>query len=289
MFDTPIPRAAFSTLSVLTIAYGTVMTVLWGAQDSFIFPSRHGAVPVTAFPGWRRDTVEVDGFGAQAFLVGEHPETAAGQPVLLFLHGNGTSANISAHNAAGALATRGFRVVVAEYPGYSGNPGAPSDVALLRTAEALATYIRRNWPDRLLAVVGESIGSHPAIHLAATRQANLLVVDSGFTSLTNTTRNHFPWVVGIESLLSYPMDNVAAIRAARGPMPPSLFLTSSHDMVVPVHMGEELAALVPGSRLVRSPLLTHGVLWQDPQMADATVAWLREVTAPAAATSTQAP
>ena len=280
-----ISRSAFLTVPI--IAYGGVMTMLWGAQDSLIFPFRHETVPVAAVEGWRRETVEVNGFGTQAFLVGEHDETAEGQPVLLFLHGNGVSANISAQHAAGELAARGFRVVVAEYPGYSGNPGAPSEAALLRTGEALATYVRRNWPDRPLAVVGESIGSAPAIHLAATGRADLLVVDSGFTSLTETTRNHFPWVVGIKNLLSHPMDNMAAIRSAGGRMPPSLFLTSSHDMVVPVHMGGELSALVPGSLLVRSPLLTHGVLWQDPRMSDVTATWLRERTAPTATPASQ--
>ena len=140
-------RISKGFLLAMAFLYGFAMLGLWYAQESFLFSRRHEASPVVADVGWRRETVTVLGLGEQAFLVGEHQERE-GLPVVLFLHGNSTSANLAASRGALALAVRGFRVVVGEYPGYAGNPGVPSEAGLRANAEAMAAFARRTWPGR---------------------------------------------------------------------------------------------------------------------------------------------
>ncbi|MBP0491909.1 alpha/beta hydrolase [Pararoseomonas indoligenes] len=259
---------------LLLVAVAPVVTV-WAMQERFLFPARHNGQPVAAAGIWQMERLEVPGSGRLAFLFAD-AATDPGAPVLLFLHGNGSRAAWSAMDTE-SLARAGIPVVAAEYPGYSGNPGAPSEASLRATAEAMAAWARARWPGRRLAVLGESIGSAPAIHLAATGRADLLVIDSGFTSMSATIRVHLPWLPAVGLLNRHPMDGIAAIRAAiraGRSMPPTLVMVSAADPVVPTAMGEALAAAIPGSTLHRSGWSGHPVIHGDPRAREVLLDWL---------------
>ncbi|MCR0981698.1 alpha/beta hydrolase [Roseomonas pecuniae] len=261
---------------LLLVVVAPIVTV-WAMQERFLFPARHNAVPVAASGIWQVGHVEVPGSGRLAFLFADPGHDLGhdpGAPVLLHLHGNGSRAGWSAMDTED-LARAGVPVVAAEYPGYSGNPGAPSEASLKATAEATAAWARARWPGRHLAVLGESIGSAPAIHLAATGRADLLVIDSGFTSMTETIRIHLPWLPAVTWLNRHPMDGIAAIRAAAKALPPTLVMVSAADPVVPVAMGEALAAAIPGSTLHRSGWSGHPVIHGDPRARAVLLEWLR--------------
>ncbi|MBP0446878.1 alpha/beta hydrolase [Roseomonas sp. SSH11] len=267
-----LARIAILAVLLLVLLVLAPAVTLWAMQERFLFPVRHGDTPVAASGIWRTGHVELPGAGRIAFL---HADTGANPeaPVLLYLHGNASSAALAATITTG-LAEAGIPVVAAEYPGYSGNPGAPSEAALKATAEATAAWARARWPTRRLAVLGESIGSAPAVHLAATGVADLLVIDSGFTSMTETIRQHMPWLPGLAWLNRHPMDSIGALRAAASRLPPTLVMVSAEDSVVPTAMGEALAAAIPGSRLVRSEWSGHPVLYGDPPSRQLLLRWL---------------
>ncbi len=259
-------------LAAVTLFALTAVGALWAGQERLLFPFRHGGTPVAAEGGWLVGRVEVPGAGPIAFLHAEG-DADASRPVVLFLHGNGSSARWTAGIMA-PVVRAGFPVVAAEYPGYSGNPGAPTEASLRATAEATAAWARARWPGRPLAVIGESIGSAPAVHLAVTGVADRLVLDSGFTSVTEAIRHHLPWLPGAARLNRHPMDNLGAIRAAAAALPPTLVLLSAEDRVVPTTMGERIAAAVPGSVTYRSARPGHPVLHTDPAATAALLTWL---------------
>lgn len=263
---------ALSLAAAAAFVLAAAILLLWAGQERLLFPYRHGAHPVAAGEGWEVARVEVPGAGAVAFLFAEGGADP-GPPVVLFLHGNGSSARWTA-GVMGPAVRAGLPVVAAEYPGYAGNPGSPSEASLRATAEATAAWARARWPGRRLAVIGESIGSAPAVHLAATGVADLLVLDSGFTSVTEAIRWHMPWLPAAAWLNRHPMDNLAAIRGAAGALPPTLVLLSAEDPVVPTRMGEAIAAAIPGSGMFRSARAGHPVLHNDPGAMAAVVAWL---------------
>lgn len=256
-----------------------VIVGLWASQEALIFPIRHNDAPVAAEDGWRVAEVEIPAAGRIAFLFAE-PEGGDDLPVLLYLHGNAGSTRLTALNMS-ALAARGLPVVAAEYPGYAGNPGSPSEASLQATARATAAWARARWPGRRLAVLGESIGSAPAIHLATTGVADLLVLDSGFTSLVAAIGALAPWLPAARWLVRHPMDNLGAVRAATGPLPPTLVILSAGDQVIPAAMGEALAAAIPGSTVFRSAWHGHPVLYGDPRARDVLFLWLASCPGPA--------
>ncbi|WP_458093682.1 alpha/beta hydrolase [Roseomonas sp. WA12] len=267
-----LARPVILTLVLLVLLALAPIVAIWAMQERFIFPVRHNGTPVAPSGIWQVGHVEAPGSGRLALLYAD-TGTNPGAPVLLFLHGNGSRAAFAAINTE-MLARAGIPVLAAEYPGYSGNPGVPSEASLRATAEASAAWARDRWPGRPLAVLGESIGSAPAIHLAAKGAADLLVIDSGFTSMTETIRIHMPWVPAVAWLNRHPMDAIAAIRGAAKTLPPTLVMVSKADHIVPTAMGEALVAAIPGSTLFRSDWSGHPVIHGDPASREVLLRWL---------------
>lgn len=258
-------------LGTAAAVYGGGVALLWRFQERFIFPVRHGREAVTPEGRWQVGEVAVPGSGALRFRFAE----GAGSgdlPVVLYFHGNASS-TVSASGYTNFLPEAGFPTVLATYPGYSGNPGAPGEAALRVAAEAVEGWARARWPGRRIAAWGESIGGFPASHLASEGRADLLVLDSAFTSLAEAAGHHFPWVPGLRALLRHPMENLSRLGAMPRPVP-VLVLVTSGDPVVPTRMGEEIAARV-GATLHRSPVRAHpAVVWDD-AAAGAAVRWLK--------------
>ncbi len=257
-------------LAPWAVALTAPLGYLWSVQDSMIFPERHKNTPVAAWGRWSLGDVEVEGIGKISFLFSDPlpPSTEPVQPgvqprpVILFLHGNGNSADISALMCS-FLVEAGYPVVAAEYPGYAGNPGAPSEGSLRAAAVATASWSRGKWQGRGLVVIGESIGSSPAVHLAASGLADGLVLDSPFTSMNATISALMPWLPFVGTLNRHPMDNLDAIEKAGDRLPPSLTLISSSDPIVPTWMGEAIARTAPSGKIYRSPMPGHPVLGMD--------------------------
>ena len=67
------------------------------------------------------------------------------------------------------FAQAGLGVLLLEYRGYGGNPGAPSEAGLYTDAAAALDFLSRQEgiPGTRLALYGESLGSGVAVHMAA--------------------------------------------------------------------------------------------------------------------------
>jgi uncharacterized protein len=81
-------------------------------------------------------------------------------------------------------------VYLMPYRGYSGNPGQPSEAALL--ADALALYDQVSPHHIRLRAMGKSLGSGVAVHLAAERNIDKLLLITPYDSILNVAQNHYP-------------------------------------------------------------------------------------------------
>lgn len=195
------------------------------------------------------DYRSADGIALRGALV---PAADPEAPLAVYFHGNGESA---AHNLpfAADLAERGISVFLAEYRGYGGLPGAPTEDGLYADGEAalevaLALGVR---PERLL-LMGRSLGSGVATELAHRRPCALLVLISPFTSVVALGRA----LAGPLANLVIPdrYDNLDKIARVQCPV---VILHGSRDEVVPVAMGRKLAAAAPGITYVEVPGAGH--------------------------------
>lgn len=106
-------------------------------------------------------------------------------PVILFFHGNGEIV-ADYDDLAEAYKEHELSLIAAEYRGYGLSSGTPSATHMMTDAHTILTAVTEklasmNYTGKLLAM-GRSLGSAPAIELAATRPDMIkgLVLDSAF-------------------------------------------------------------------------------------------------------------
>jgi hypothetical protein len=181
-----------------------------------------------------------------------------GAPGILFFHGNGETArdyDMLAHRFAALPA----RLMIGEYRGYGPSSGTPSLLTFLSDAHPTMDAARALLePDAALLVMGRSMGSAPAIELAATRGEELagLIVESGFAR-----------VVPLLELIGLPARQLG-IREEHGPRSgekmariglPTLIIHAEQDEILPIEEADLLfeACADPGKAFLRVPHAGH--------------------------------
>ena len=172
---------------------------------------------------------------------------------MLVFHGNAGYALHRDYFVAGleALADE-WEVFLFEYPGYGAREGTPSEALFKGAAvQALKSLLAGGMATdaRPVYVLGESLGSGIATHLAATfpdQVAGLLLV-TPFSSLADVAAHHYPFLP-VRALLSERYDSMEALSHYRGPV---AFLLAERDEVVPIALGRLLYANYTGPRWLR--------------------------------------
>tara|TARA_R110001592_G_scaffold237476_1_gene496702 strand:+ start:1927 stop:2775 length:849 start_codon:yes stop_codon:yes gene_type:complete len=181
-----------------------------------------------------------DGVELQSWYLAPRP----GRPVVLYLHGNAGTIADRAFKAR-LFARQGIGVMLAEYRGYGGNPGAPSEAGLYADARAnLAWLADQGHGPASIVVYGESLGTGVAVQAAlelalAGTPVRALVLEAPFTAMTDAAGVHYPWLpTGLLTRDRY--DSSAKIGAVQCPV---LIIHGSADRVVPQDQGMRLFAL----------------------------------------------
>jgi len=192
---------------------------------------------------------------------------------------NGNGAN-RAYRAplARALQQHDVAVLLFDYRGYGGNPGAPTEAGLAADARAVRAYAlgRSDVDPTRLLYFGESLGSAVAVNLAADLPPAALILRSPFASLVELGRLHYPFLP-VRWLLR---DRFAAIDRIRDLRSPLLVIAGEDDGIVPLEQSRRLFAAA-GSRktMVIVPRADHNdfELLAGDQMMDAVVGFLRQL------------
>lgn len=125
----------------------------------------------------------------------------------------------------------GYALLLVNYRGYGPSRGRPSEAALF--ADALAWYdaaVQRSDVDpRRIVVMGRSLGSGVAVHLAANRTVAGVILVSPLDSVKSLAQAIYPFLpVGL--LLKHPFDSLSQAGAMRAPL---LCLVAENDRVIP--------------------------------------------------------
>ena len=165
----------------------------------------------------------------------------SGRPVIAYFHGNGGHIGYRAERLL-RFAREGFGVLMAEYRGYGGNPGAPSEAGFYADGRAALAFLDREGvaPDRLV-LYGESLGSGVAVALATEHNISALVLEAPFTSVAEVAQSHFPYVPASRMVLDR-FNSLSRIGRVKAPI---LVLHGERDRVVPVRYGRALFAAAP--------------------------------------------
>lgn len=227
-----LPRVGAVVAVALLVGVGLVLAF----QRSFVFvPDRSAPPPVDdALPGGAEVSLRTsDGLTLAAWHL---PPPEGCNATVLVMPGNGGHRGVRAPLAA-ALGDAGFGVLLLEYRGYGGNPGAPSEVGMARDARAARAYLHdAGIPDASLVYLGESLGAAVAGGLAAEHPPAALVLRSPFTTLADAARAAYHVPVG--ALLLDRFDVVTAVR--RTTVPVAVVLGDA-DTTVPPRLSRSVA------------------------------------------------
>jgi len=182
---------------------------------------------------------------------------AAGTVVVL--HGN-------AGNRAGSYAkfrdvhAWGYGLLLADYRGYGGNPGAPSEAGLITDARSVLDGLaERGVPGERVVLYGESLGSGVATALAAERPVAGVILEAPFTAIADLAQRQY-WYVPARQLVRDPFDSRSRIVQVTAPI---LILHGDRDPTIPVDHGVALAQVAGDTaELVRFPDGDHLNLWE---------------------------
>ena len=139
-----------------------------------------------------------------------------------------------------------WEVFVLEYPGYGPRTGKPSEQVLRDAALQAMDLLQAEQSGRVL-LLGESLGSGVAAHLAAARPdalAGILLV-TPFASLGAVAQHHMPFLP-VSLLLRDRFETLKLLANFEGPM---VIVTGSDDTIVPEPLALPLKAAHRGKLL----------------------------------------
>lgn len=216
----------------------------WPAPDISIAPTGMNEISVTTS----------DDLSLKGWL---YYPTTADKPVIIFFHGNAQTIEHRLDKADPYIKA-GYGILMAEYRGYGGNPGRPTEDGLYNDARAYINFALKDprIPKDKLVFYGESLGSGVATQMATEFKPSRLILEVPFSSALDVAQSRFFFVPFLNFLMFDTYDNTSKIKNINCPV---LIGTAGMDFVVPNTFGKKLfdAANQPKKHIHHEDAMHH--------------------------------
>lgn len=281
-------KALLAWLALLAGGYLAAMAYLWATQESRIFFPRavdeaRSDEIVAKVPGARHVWLNAaDGTRLHAWWRPASPGAPSGRALLYF----GGNAEDVHWRLARSQAYAGWDLLLTDYRGYGRSAGTPGQARMQEDAlhwhDALASGLkgldRLDSPGalhkpRAIAVMGTSLGSYFATHVAARRPVAAVVLATPFDSVRDYVQSLMP-IVPVGLILQHPLDSRSQAAAVAAP---SLFLVAQQDVTIPPARARILFDHWGGkpAEWVMVPASNHDTVSAEPQYWSALERFLR--------------
>lgn len=181
--------------------------------------------------------------GAIRGMMSQTPLTQTQGTIVVF-HGNAGSAVHRTYYIE-ALQRLGYRVIVAEYPGYGARPGPPSEAALVKDGIETAKMALQAFKEPLF-LCGESLGSGVVAGIIASKQVPVkgLLLITPFDSMAKVAQHHY-WFFFAKWLLKDKFDNIEKLSDYGGY---SAVILAEQDDVIPNNRTLALFDALPAAK-----------------------------------------
>jgi alpha-beta hydrolase superfamily lysophospholipase len=161
-------------------------------------------------------------------LIAKTANTTYKGTVIVF-HGNAGSASDLTYYLD-ALERLGYRVILAEYPGYAARNGAPSEAALIADGIQTAKQALTDFGNPIF-LWGESLGSGVASGIVQSGQVPVqgIVLLTPFSSMTDVAQHHY-WFFPAKWLIKDKFDNIKNLKDYSGN---TAMLLAGQDEIIP--------------------------------------------------------
>lgn len=129
-----------------------------------------------------------------------------------------------------------YTVYLVPYRGYGNNEGKPAEKDLYRDAEIIYDAIAKN--HSAVSLIGRSLGSGVATHIAASRPIQKLVLITPYDSIQNVAQQRY-WMFPMAIVLR---DKHLSWKRANRISVPTLVLLAEDDTIIPRKNSENLIA-----------------------------------------------
>ena len=160
--------------------------------------------------------------------------------VILYLHGNKGSNRRCLHQAQN-MNGHGYDIFMPDYRGYGKSNGKiHSDKQLYADVQKVYEFLKKQYAEDKIVVVGYSLGTGMASYLAANNKPQQLVLLAPYVSMIDMKDRHAPFVP--DFLLKYKLRNDQHLRQALCPV--TLF-HGTNDQVIPYESSKILQRIDP--------------------------------------------
>jgi hypothetical protein len=233
---------------VLALAYAGLCALMYVRQQDLIY-----------FPGLTRVAAAETGFELvneghtlRGWVVNPGREQA-----ILYFGGNAEA--VQHHRDAFAHWFPQSTVYLLAYRGYGASEGKPGESALY--SDALALYDHAALHHGSIDLIGRSLGSGVASHVAQQRTVERLALVTPFDSLAAVAQAHYPWLP-VRWLMRDRYDSVAQLPDYTGQV---LVVRAGRDRVIPAANTQRLIrSLGAPCRVLDLPDAGHNDIDRDP-------------------------
>lgn len=187
-----------------------------------------------------------------------------GKPrALLYFGGNAESVQFNRESFAQWFP--GHTVYLVAYRGFGASEGQPTENDLYADALALYDHVRKGHRGGI-DVIGRSLGSGVASHVAARRPVRKLALVTPYDTIANVGQAHYRWL----PVYWMTRDRYDSIRHLTGYHGPLLIVRAGRDEVIPPANTQRLIdSLSHAPVVVELPAANHGSVSMDPAYAAA--------------------
>ncbi|MCF6217015.1 MAG: alpha/beta hydrolase [Emcibacter sp.] len=240
---------------ILVILYIALLTLMFVFQRKLLyFPTPLSEYQMgNSAPFTILEITTNDGLSLRSWQSKGDPE----KKTFIFFHGNAGNA-ADRMPAMEVLLKAGHSVVLAEYRGYGGNPGKPSEDKLNMDARRLmGEIIKQGVNVRDIILMGRSLGTGVATFLAAEYDVAALVLISAYSSLPEVASEHYPFFP-VSLLMRDRFNNLDRIANITAPL---LIFHGEMDQIIPLPYGLKVYDAAQGEKeFIRLPGLGHNNL-----------------------------
>ncbi|HTN41495.1 MAG TPA: alpha/beta fold hydrolase [Asticcacaulis sp.] len=261
-------ETAFGWRILRLAGLGLVATVLaaWLMAVGYLyFEQRH----LLFYPERETETLAIKGLALQDIRIhtpdGEtlqalYEAPRPGQPVILFLHGQGGTLMMGKWRYI-RMHKQGVGYLALAYRGYSGSTGTPSEKGLLIDGLAAYDWLRaKGFKDSDIVIHGHSLGTGVATYVATQRPARALVLEAPFTAASDVGAERYPFIP-VSILMK---DRFLSRERIRDVHMPVLIAHGDRDSVIPFQQGERLFSLANEPKVfIRMHGSEHNTLTRD--------------------------